>query len=151
MQVRSIRPSDDDNYCSVLARTSDADRYCRFFHFVDHFDAQHVRRFVEPQPDVVGFIAVEDERPLGVAHAFLLPDGAAELAIVVAADARRRGVGAALLEHVVRAAHARGWRRLVAYALHDNGAFKGLATAAGMRRIESKGNVVTWELAEQAA
>jgi len=48
--VRSIVPSDEDAYRAILEDTSAEDRYCRFFHLVDHFDPDEAQRFVETRP-----------------------------------------------------------------------------------------------------
>ena len=107
MQIRPIKPTDTEHYRSILERTSLEDRYCRFFHAVDHFDPAEISRFVELPPDAVGFIAEENGRALGVVHAFMVERDTAELAIIVAADARRRGVGFALTSRVITALRAR--------------------------------------------
>ncbi len=89
----AIEPTDEDAYRAILETTSAEDRYCRFFHLVDHFDPEEVHRFVETRPDMIGVIAHDGDVPLGAAHAALLDDESAELAIVVSRDraaARRR-------------------------------------------------------------
>ena len=58
MLVRSIEPSDEEAYRAILESTSAEDRYCRFFHLVDHFDPDEVHRFVETRPDMIGMIAL---------------------------------------------------------------------------------------------
>jgi len=67
--VRSIVPSDEDAYRAILEDTSAEDRYCRFFHLVDHFDPDEAQRFVETRPDMIGVIAFDGDSPLGAAHA----------------------------------------------------------------------------------
>jgi GNAT superfamily N-acetyltransferase len=151
MRIRPIEPTDTEHYRSILERTSAEDRACRFFHAVDHFDAAEIRRFVELPPDAVGFIAEENGRPLGIAHAFAVEHDAAEFAIVVAADARRRGVGFALTSRVIAALRARGCRRIIAYALPANVAFASLARAAGLTSDGSLVDAVTWSWHDDAA
>ncbi|HEY0614844.1 MAG TPA: hypothetical protein VGC96_09405, partial [Candidatus Elarobacter sp.] len=87
MIVRPIEPSDEAAYRAILETTTAEDRYCRFFHRVDHFDPEEIRRFVEARPDMLGAIALEGETPLGAAHAALLDGETAELAVVVARGA----------------------------------------------------------------
>ena len=76
INVRAIRATDEAAYLDILRRTTDDDRYYRFFRAVDHFDHADVARFVEPVPSIIGIIASDDSRGLGVAHAFI-SDGAA--------------------------------------------------------------------------
>src|ERR1035441_9538425 len=71
VRIRAIVPSDADNYRSILQRTSAEDRYCRFFHVVDHFDDAAVDSYVKASPDTIGLIAEKHGQPLGVAHALL--------------------------------------------------------------------------------
>jgi len=71
MNIRLIGPHDEAAYRSILERTSDDDRYDRFFHLVDALNPADVRRFIEPRPDMIGTIAFENGAALGAAHAAL--------------------------------------------------------------------------------
>jgi len=146
MLVRPISPSDEAAYRTILERTSSEDRYCRFFHVVDHFDLEEVHRFVEDRADTIGMIAEEDGEPLGAAHAVLLEGGSAELAIVVSGEARRRGVGNALLTALIARLRAEGYTEIVACALRDNSAFTGLAKRHGFVVKQAEGAAVRWVL-----
>ena len=145
-KVREIRPGDAEAYRSILERTTEEDRYCRFFHAVDHFDEAEIQRFVDPGQDTLGFIAEDAEHALGVAHAMRIGPDRAELAIVVASDARHVGVGTALFAHLLKALPNAGFRRLVAYALVSNPAFPRLALQAGMVPHKPCDGIVTWTL-----
>jgi GNAT superfamily N-acetyltransferase len=151
MIVRHIAPSDYEDYARLLESTSDEDRFCRFFHVVKSFDPREVHRFVDDRPDVVGLIAENHLQKLGVAHGFLLPGEAAEIAVLVAANARRRGVGAALLTQLIPELRERGCRKILAYSLNENHAFANLARAAGMRPHSVEGGTVTWAAHSAAA
>lgn len=147
MRVRAITADDADLYRSILERTSDEDRYCRFFHVIDHLAPQHIARFVTPADDMVGFIALDDKgRALGAGHAILSSPEEGEIAIVVAQDARRAGVGLALMTYLIAALQARGCRRVFACALWENRALANLAKAVGMKSRRHSGNVVEWAL-----
>jgi GNAT superfamily N-acetyltransferase len=145
VRLRAIAPTDGDSYRSILRRTTEEDRYCRFFHIVNHFDPEFIERYVGDQADVVGVIAEDEGRPLGVAHAFFFDERRAELAIVVARDSRRQGIGRALLEHLTAAIEARGCDELIAYSLGENVAFSRLARSVAMRPVATEAGVVTWE------
>ncbi|MEA2688518.1 MAG: hypothetical protein QOD51_1125 [Candidatus Eremiobacteraeota bacterium] len=149
MHVRPIEPSDEASYRAILETTSAEDRYCRFFHRVDHFDPEEVHRFVETRSDMIGMIAHDDTVPLGAAHAALLDDESAELAIVVSPDARHLGVGAALLDALIERLRQRGFRRIFACALRENHPFERLAKRAGFHVEQAEGATFRWVLALQ--
>ena len=146
MLVRPIGPSDEAAYLAILETTSAEDRYCRFFHAVDHFDPNEVRHFVEERPDMVGMIAFDDTAPLGAAHAALLDEQTAELAIVVARGERHHGVGSALLAALIAELKRRGYQRVIACALRENTPFGTLARHAGFTIEEADGGTVRWVL-----
>jgi RimJ/RimL family protein N-acetyltransferase len=147
MLVRPIAPTDEDAYRTILESTTAEDRFCRFFHLVDHFDPEEVQRFVEDRDDTIGVIAFQGTVPLGAAHAVLLDEESAELAIVVARPTRRAGVGTALLDALIARVKARGLRRVVACALRENLPFVHLARRAGFRVDEAEGATQHWVLA----
>ena len=144
MKIRLIRPDDAAAYRSILERTSDDDRYNRFFHSVDALDPADVQRSVERRSDMIGAIAFDGGVALGAGHAALLNDGSAELAIVVAAGSRRRGVGRELLLRLMVELEKRGYMRFVAYSLHGNAAFAHLARSVGFESERVEGGLVHW-------
>jgi hypothetical protein len=144
VNVRAIVPSDADNYRGILQRTSAEDRCCRFFHTVDHFDDDTIDRYVKASDDAIGLIA--ELRPLGVAHAFFIDEGRAEIAVIVANDARRLGVGRLLFDRIMAALQQRRCTSMIAYALAENGAFSNLARSVGMQPGSSDGGIVAWTL-----
>lgn len=148
MTVRPILPTDEAAYRSILERTTDEDRYCRFFHVVDHFDPAELHRYVEERADTIGFIAEEDGVALGSAHAVAIDERSDELAIVVARDARRRGVGYALVRAVADEVRRRGIRRLYAISLSSNSAFSHLALATGFVHERTESGTLVWRLAD---
>ena len=148
INVRAIRTTDEVAYLDILGRTTDDDRYYRFFRAVDHFDHADVARFVEPKPGVVGMIASDGTHGLGVAHAFISGD-AAEIALVVAADAQRHGVGRRLVGGILDELAARGIATVTAVSLWENLAFAALARSFGMiaTHAPGDGSVIHWTLA----
>jgi len=147
INVRAIRATDEAVYLDILRRTTDDDRYYRFFRAVDHFDHADVARFVEPVPSIIGIIAIDDTHGLGVAHAFI-SDGAAEIALVVAADAQRRGIGRRLVGGILDQLAARGIATVTAVSLWENLGFAALARSFGMTATHAPGDgsVVHWRL-----
>jgi GNAT superfamily N-acetyltransferase len=146
VNVRAIIPSDAESYREVLQRMSAEDRYCRFFHMVDHFDEGAVERYVETRTDTIGLIAEKRGRPLGAAHAFFIDEGLAEIAIVVASDARHLGVGRRLFDRLIAALQQRRCMDIIGYALAQNGAMSNLARSVGMRPVSCANGIVTWTL-----
>jgi GNAT superfamily N-acetyltransferase len=146
VSVRPIIPSDADNYRDILQRMSVEDRYCRFFHVVDHFDDNAIDRYVKARPDAIGLIAEQHGRPLGVAHAFFIDEGHAEIAMVVANDARHLGVGQLLFDRLISALQHRRCTSVIAYALARNVAVTNLARSVGMQPESCDGGIVTWTL-----
>jgi GNAT superfamily N-acetyltransferase len=150
MIIRSINAGDANAYRSILSRTTEEDRYCRFFHIVNHFDLPDINRFVEERPDMIGFIAEQPRtpgaamEPLGVVHAFFGGPEGAEIAIVVASDARRQGVGRALLERLLDELRRRGCGEVMALALTSNTPFGVLARSIGMHARDEHSGVATW-------
>jgi GNAT superfamily N-acetyltransferase len=149
VEIRPIAPDDGDAYRMILEDTSEEDRYCRFFHAVDHFEPEFIEESVS-RPDAIGFIAFDATEPLGTAHAIAIDGQTAELAVVVARTGRRRGVARALMERIVEEARGRGYESLVGYALRMNLPFSRLARGFGMTPDPmSDGATVTWRLALQ--
>jgi RimJ/RimL family protein N-acetyltransferase len=146
MLVRPIAPTDEAAYLAILETTSAEDRYCRFFHAVDHFDPNEVRHFVEERSDMIGMIAFEGAAPLGAAHAALLDEHTAELAIVVARGERHHGVGAAMLDALIVELKRRRYQRVIACALRENTPFGTLAKHAGFTVEKADGGTVRWVL-----
>jgi GNAT superfamily N-acetyltransferase len=144
VHVRLIRPDDEAAYRSILERTSDDDRYSRFFQVLDVFDPAAVHRYVEARPDMIGAIAIDGNRPLGAAHAAFLDDTTAELAIVVAGDARKSGVGRTLLSSLMGELEDRGYMRFVARSLRENTGFTALARSLGFRCEHADGAAMEW-------
>ena len=150
MNIRRIESGDGDAYRSILEDTSDEDRYCRFFHAVDHFDPAFIEESVG-RTDAIGFIAFDGDTPLGTVHAIPIDDGTAELAIIVARRGRRRGIARSLMFRAIAEARAHGFNELIGYAMRLNVPFGALARSMGMKPDSmSDGSTVTWRLPLQA-
>jgi GNAT superfamily N-acetyltransferase len=145
MLVRAIEPNDEAAYRSILERTSAEDRYFRFFHAVDALDPGDTHHMMEERADMFGVIAYDRGVPLGVAHAALRDDDrTAELAIMVAEDARGRGVGRDLLVTLMNRLEARGYTRFVAESMHENHGFSALAKSAGLHVEGHEASSLFW-------
>jgi acetyltransferase len=70
---------------------------------------------------------------LAILNVEYLDPATAEIALVVRSDLKRRGIGSALLRHVMTWTRAAGLRRLVGHVMSDNRIMLRLALAAGFR------------------
>jgi ribosomal protein S18 acetylase RimI-like enzyme len=68
---------------------------------------------------------------LALASVAWVEPGAAEIALIVRSDLKRRGLGATLLAHVIKSARGAGFRRLVAHIGPDNTAIRRLVRRFG--------------------
>jgi GNAT superfamily N-acetyltransferase len=95
---------------------------------------------------------IKRSKVVGAAHAFLsLNSAEAEIAVLVASDARRRDVGHALLERLIEELRARDYLVVSAYSLAGNNAFSHIARSVGMEPIGPPSDVTTWTLSDVAA
>ena len=150
MHIRRLNPGDEGAYSSILDRTSKEDRYFRFFVALDQLDPADIRHAVEDRADLIGFLAEEDGRSLGIAHGEVLENGSGELTVLVADDARRRGVATALLCATIAHLREVGVKRITAYSLSDNYAFSKLGRSIGLQVDQAKGSELLWALAPES-
>jgi len=147
MDIRPIAPADADLYRKLLVSLSDRDLYLRFFHTMRELGDAEIEPFVRANPDMLGYVAIEDGEVVGAAHAFIdQPRSIAEFAVEVRPEYRHRGVGGKLLEHVIRELRAHGVHELVAHSLFDNTEFALVAADAHMRPAREGAGVNLWRL-----
>jgi hypothetical protein len=123
------------------SRASDTTRFAtlsranapRFFHICDHFDDKAVDRYVKTNPDMIGLLAETQGRPLGVAHAFFIDEGCAEITFVVTNDGRHLGVGRNVARTAPGGIAAAPMHVHIAYALAQNRPCSNLARSLGCR------------------
>ena len=123
MEIRPAWPDDFDAVRDMHAKMSPGNLYLRFFG-VSRIAAESEARRVcrEPAPDHGALLAVLDGQVVGCGSYEMTGDGSrsAEIAMTVADDMHRRGVGTLLLEHLVSLARSRGVRTFVAETLSQN-------------------------------
>src|ERR671913_2019774 len=135
--VRALRPEDRAGLLAAVSRTSDQSLYRRFFAFKRGFTDQEVDFYVNV--DFVSHVALvaeleEDGRPVivGGARYIVGPPDQAEVAFAVDDPHQGKGIGAALLRHVVALARNAGIRELTADVLPDNSAMLKVFRASGL-------------------
>lgn len=146
MVIRPIQPEDEPLYRELLVSLNDRDRYLRFFHSVPNIGPSEVLPFVQSRPDMIGMLAIENEKALGAAHAFVEKDGSAEFAVEVRPDYRHHGIGGKLLSALVERLRERGVRELIAHSLYDNNEFALIASEAQMTPESEGAGVNLWRL-----
>jgi RimJ/RimL family protein N-acetyltransferase len=120
--LRAIRPTDADALRAFHARLSPESVYLRYFSPHPELSDDDVRRFTCVNgTDRLAVVAFDGSRLVGVARADRLGvTDRAEVAVVVADDLQRQGVGTALLERLVRDSGRVGIRFFEADTLLSN-------------------------------
>ena len=121
----------------LTAKPKLSDRELTYFTDVDHVDHE-----------ALAVIDREDGSIVGVARYVTWPErpGAADVAIEVADDLQRNGIGLMLAEALIRRARENGINVLTATTLWENRAARALARQVGFRARSSAGNEIELEL-----
>jgi acetyltransferase len=132
--LRAIRPTDVEHYPGFIAKMTPDDIRMRFLAPRKHFPDELGLRLTQLDYDRdMAFIALNPAGELaGVARMFCDPDRrVAEYALVVRSDMHGRGIGSALLGHLIDYARAEGLERLEGMILAENSAMQGLVRRKG--------------------
>jgi acetyltransferase len=136
--LRPIRPEDEPQHARFLAATDPQDLQLRFFRVVRAFAHSELARFTQIDYDrEMAFIAVArgaagDEETLGVVRAIADPEGTrAEFAILIRSDLKGQGLGALLMDKLIRYCRARGIAEIVGDVLAQNDRMLALAHDLG--------------------
>ena len=145
---RPFTASDVARYCALLAALSPEDVRLRFHSVTAPSDPELIRTAVLG-PGSLGAVLVERRAGelVGVAHA--APANAerrGEFGILVAAPHRRRGLGGALTDALLRTMAARGFTRAEAYTAWENHAAAALLRSRRFRPQHVGGGLIRWQL-----
>jgi acetyltransferase len=114
--IRPIRPTDEMLYGGFLEKLSAKDIRFRFFSPTKEFSHSFVARFTQiDYARAMAFVALSENQQelLGVARLAADPDYTrAEYAVIVRSDLKGRGIGSALMHHLIRYAESEGLRDL---------------------------------------
>jgi RimJ/RimL family protein N-acetyltransferase len=154
VRVRPVVPEDREGLAEGVRRMSLESRYRRFFSAVPELPEAALTYLTEiDYDDHFAWAAVDLDQPgapgIGVARYIRLPDDpeAAEVAVAVADDHHRLGIGTLLLEAVALTAREHGIRRLVATVLSDNQAGRSVLRGLGATfRWDPDGGVLRVEM-----
>jgi RimJ/RimL family protein N-acetyltransferase len=134
--IRRMRRDDRVLYEAGVAALSERSRYLRFASPISKLSTRLVDQLMDLDDHRhVAYVALTPDRRtlLGVARYVRLADdpNAAEVAIAIADEWQRVGVGALLLNRLIGHAHRSGIHSLVAVTLSENHGAKALARDAG--------------------
>jgi RimJ/RimL family protein N-acetyltransferase len=132
--IRRLRASDRGMYEQAVAGLSPRSRYLRFAAPLPTLSEPLVDRMMSLDgARHVALAAVTDQPTIvGVARFVATGEpGSAEVAIAIADDWQRRGLGLELMRRVISSARGLGFRRLIATALAENEGAARLARASG--------------------
>jgi GNAT superfamily N-acetyltransferase len=139
--VRPLRHGEARTVMSVFGRLGDQSRRWRFNGAKPCLGRSDLRRLATVDDDRRALVAYfpGDPHPVGIAR--LVRDGdSAEIALAVADEHQRRGIGTALAEELVRAARKAGVKEITGLVASDNaGAVKVIGRVAEISEIRSEG------------
>jgi nucleotide-binding universal stress UspA family protein/RimJ/RimL family protein N-acetyltransferase len=145
--LRPIAPEDKPLLAAIFERLSEQSRYRRFFTSKAELSAAELDYFVDvDHSDHEAIIAIDPSggEALGVARYIRSTDDreVAEVAVTVADDWQRRGLGRALLDRLTYRARREGVRRFSALVQSENSASLGLLEGVGDTQRRSDTGVV---------
>lgn len=132
--LRPIRPEDEHLYKAFFERVDSNDARLRFFQPVSHLTHEFLARLTQVDyAREIAFVALSDMNELlGVSRFATDPDYEhAEFGILVRSDLKGRGLGTALMQHLIDYARAEGLKELSGYVLAGNSGMLRLASELG--------------------
>jgi len=148
IEIRALRPDDRTDLIEAVERSSSQSLYRRFLGAKRHFSEQEIAFFTNV--DFVNHVALvaiikEEDRPIIIAGGryVVWQPGKAEVAFVVIDSYQGRGVGTALMRHLVAIAREAGLRELTAEVLSDNNPMLKVFEKSGLRLNRKPEGAVT--------
>ena len=132
--LRPIRPEDEHLYKAFFDKVDPNDSRLRFFQPVRNLTHDFLARLTQVDyAREIAFVALSDMNELlGVSRFATDPDyEQAEFGILVRSDIKGRGLGSALMRHLIAYARAEGLKELAGYVLAANTGMLALATELG--------------------
>jgi len=125
IEIRALRPADEDDMLAAVDRTSTQSLYRRFFGAKRHFSESEKSFFLNVDfVSHVALVAVAKEGTrnviVGGGRYIVVRPGTAELAFAVVDEYQRQGIGAALMRHLAVLAGDAGIEKLIAEVLPEN-------------------------------
>lgn len=137
VEIRAWRPSDQPGLMAAVDRLSDEALRLRFFTVKRHFSDKEVAHFTEVDfVKQVALVAVANESGVpaivGGGRYFVVSPDAAEVAFVLTDDYQGKGIGTALMRHLIAIARRAGLQQLIANVLPDNQPMLGVLRKCGL-------------------
>jgi GNAT superfamily N-acetyltransferase len=132
--VRRVRPADRDALLEMFERCSRETRYRRWHGHSYRFPVAYLAALLAEDDQHLAYAAVRGDEIVGVASAVVSQPPSPverEVAILVEDAWQRQGVGAVLLERLVRESRRRGAIRIRAEVLYDDAWLLGLLRRHG--------------------
>ena len=145
MTFRPIHAGDRAALADLFARMSPESRRRRYFSDKPFLMPRELERLTDVDHATHEAIAALDERGrmIGVArYVQTAAPGSVEVAVEVADDHQGMGLGRALVGAALRSACERGYRRVVATVLWENGPARSLFASLGFRAFRSEGGLI---------
>jgi RimJ/RimL family protein N-acetyltransferase len=142
IEIRALRPDDRDDMLTAVGRTSTQSLRRRFFVPKRGFSENEVSFFMNIDfENHVAIVALleEDDRPVivGGGRYIVVKPGQAEMAFVVVDEHQGKGIGTALLRHLIAVAHESGLHELTAEVLPENTAMLKVFSRFGFQAAPS--------------
>jgi acetyltransferase len=121
--IRPIKPEDAELFVELFNTLSPTSIYYRFFRAMKQLSHNMLARFTQIDYDrEISMVAIDSQgKMIGVSQVFIHPDGKhGEFAILVGDPWHGKGVGAKLLEHVLKIAKTRGLLNVWGTVLREN-------------------------------
>lgn len=141
--IRALRPEDRDDFTTAVRRTSAESLYRRFFAPRREFSEREASFFMDI--DFIAHVALiavdeagEHATIVGGGRYVVGAPGCAELAFMVVDQYQGRGIGAALLRHLIAIARKSDLRELTADVLSDNAPMLRILEKAGFSPVGSR-------------
>ncbi len=125
IEIRSLKPTDEEDMLAAVDRTSAQSLYRRFFGAKRHFSESERTYFLEVDfVKHVALVAVAEDAGrrfiAGGGRYVVVRPGTAEVAFAVIDDYQGRGIGPALMRHLTQLARDAGIKELIAEVLPEN-------------------------------
>jgi len=138
MEIRALRPADQDDFIAAVGHVSSQSLYRRFFSVKRNFTEKETSFFIDV--DFVKHVALvavahDDGKAsiVGGGRFVVVNSGQAEIAFTVIDSYQGQGIGAALLRHLVTIARESGLREFIADVLPSNAPMLKVFGNSGLR------------------
>jgi RimJ/RimL family protein N-acetyltransferase len=137
IEIRALRPDDETQMLAALSRTSQQSLYRRFFGVKKGFSEREKAFFLNVNfTDHVALAATirqsDGTAIVGGARYVVAAPGIAEVAFTVIDDFQGKGIGSALMRHLVLLAKRASLKQLIADVLPDNTAMMNVFRRCGL-------------------